>query len=136
MHSEKKKSLTKIEDTSILHTIKMEFLKMKHANVTRSASVKRKAGGAKHSHRPHQILLHQKRLGMRRGSSMSDLEKFSTQQQLPDIVRSTTATNQLSVSSVGSLTLSPNLSRSYLSSQTASVRGQYFVVVIVWLKVL
>ncbi|KXZ75740.1 hypothetical protein TcasGA2_TC035020 [Tribolium castaneum] len=53
------------------------------------------------------------RLRMRRGSSMSDLDKLSS--TLPDLVRSTTTNT--------SLPHSPHLSRSFLSSNTPSVRG-------------
>lgn len=109
-------------ERTILHTLKTEFLKMKSSNVSRSASVIKKKNGAKH----YETLCHQqhqRRLGMRRGSSMSDLEKLS-QEPLPDLVRSTTTNYQLSVSPAGTLSQSPNLSRSFLSSNTTSVRGQ------------
>lgn len=109
-------------ERTILHTLKTEFLKMKCSNVSQSASAIKKKSGAKHYDMSchHQ---HQRRLGMRRGSSMSDLEKL-TQEPLPDLVRSTTTNYQLSVSPAGTLPHSPNLSRSFLSSNTTSVRGQ------------
>lgn len=60
------------------------------------------------------------RLKMRRGSSMSELDKLQAG-PLPDLVRSTTANNQLSLSPA-SVPHSPYLSRSVLST-TTSVRG-------------
>ncbi|KAJ8921477.1 hypothetical protein NQ315_003095 [Exocentrus adspersus] len=67
----------------------------------------------------------QTRLRIRRGSSMSDLDKVAQQAPLPDLVRSTTANQQLCVSPAGSLPHSPYLSRSLLGGSTAtnSVRG-------------
>lgn len=112
----------RIEDShserTILHALKNEFLKM---NVSRSASVIKKKSDAKQCEIPshHQ---HRRHLGMRRGSSMSDLEKLSLE-PLPDLVRSTTTNYELSVSPAGTLSQSPNLSRSLLSSTATSVRG-------------
>lgn len=110
-------------DRTILHTLKTEFLKMKSSNVSPCVNVTKKKSGAKHCetlcHHPQQ-----RRLGMRRGSSMSDLEKLS-QEPLPDLVRSTTTNYQLSASPVGTLSQSPNLSRSFVSSNTTSIRGMW-----------
>ncbi|KAK9871097.1 hypothetical protein WA026_011381 [Henosepilachna vigintioctopunctata] len=61
------------------------------------------------------------RLRMRRGSSLSELDKLADN-GLPDLVRSTTAQHQLSLSPA-SLPHSPYLSRSLMSSNTTSVRG-------------
>jgi hypothetical protein len=63
------------------------------------------------------------RLRMRRGSSMSDLDKVASN-TLPDLVRSTTANQQLGASPA-SLPHSPHLSRSFLSSNTTSIRGSF-----------
>lgn len=65
------------------------------------------------------------RLCIRRGSSMSEIDKLSAS-QLPDLVRSTTANQHLSSfrSPAGSLPHSPYLSRSFLSNDnTPSIRG-------------
>lgn len=69
------------------------------------------------------------RLKIRRGSSMSDLDKLAQSNGLPDLIRSTTASNQLSLSQTSkgydSLPHSPFLSRSGVLSKTesCSVRG-------------
>lgn len=105
-------------ERTILHTLKTGFLKM---NVSRSASVIRKKIDAEQC----EILCHhdhQRHLKMRRGSSMSDLEKLS-QEPMLDLVRSTTTDYQLSVSLAETLSQSPILSRSLLSSNTTSIRG-------------
>ncbi|KAF7267732.1 hypothetical protein GWI33_019070 [Rhynchophorus ferrugineus] len=63
------------------------------------------------------------RLKMRRGSSMSDIDKLAQQNGLSDLVRSSTTTQKLSVSPA-SVPHSPYMSRSFLSSTTTvSVRG-------------
>ncbi|XP_044760920.1 uncharacterized protein LOC123318376 [Coccinella septempunctata] len=61
------------------------------------------------------------RIRMRRGSSLSELDKLADN-ALPDLVRSTTAQHQLSLSPA-SLPHSPYLSRSLMSSNTTSIRG-------------
>ncbi|GLV31617.1 hypothetical protein CBL_07378 [Carabus blaptoides fortunei] len=68
------------------------------------------------------------RLNMRRGSSMSELDKLTTGGGLPDLVRSTTANNRLSTSQTSkgydSLPHSPHLSRSGVNKTgSCSVRG-------------
>lgn len=66
---------------------------------------------------------------MRRGSSMSELDKLINGTGLPDLVRSTTATNRLSAEQAGSkgydsLPHSPHLSRSTVNKTgSCSVRG-------------
>ncbi|KAJ8960590.1 hypothetical protein NQ318_013879 [Aromia moschata] len=93
------------------------FTSLKPSNVLRHTErVKKKNGGKEGSQKS--------RLGMRRGSSMSELDKMAqTPRPLPDLVRSTTANQQLSVSPAGSVPHSPYLSRSLLSSNATSVRG-------------
>ncbi|KAJ8932399.1 hypothetical protein NQ314_014693, partial [Rhamnusium bicolor] len=106
---------TRTTEFALLFPLKAGLFTMKSSSVARSAERIKKKSGAK------EIPTHS-RLRMRRGSSMSDLDKMS-QEPLPDLVRSTTATQQLSVSPAGSLPHSPYLSRSFLSSNTTSVRG-------------
>ncbi|XP_019767708.2 uncharacterized protein LOC125505064, partial [Dendroctonus ponderosae] len=63
------------------------------------------------------------RLRMRRGSSMSDIDKIALPGNIPDLVRSSTANHKLSASPA-SVPHSPYMSRSLLSSTTTvSVRG-------------
>lgn len=104
-------------ERTLFHTLKVEFLKM---NVPRYAGVIKKKVDVKQ----RGILCHhhnQRHSGMRRGSSMSDLEKLSLEPL--ELVRSTTANYQLSVSPAETLSQSPILSRSLLSSNTTSVGG-------------
>lgn len=69
------------------------------------------------------------RLKMRRGSSMSELDKLTQNNGLPDLIRSTTTSNKLSTSQTSkgydSLPHSPFLSRSGILTNTGScsVRG-------------
>lgn len=69
------------------------------------------------------------RLRMRRGSSMSELDKLAQNNGLPDLIRSTTTSNKLSLSQTSkgydSLPHSPFLSRSGVLNKagSCSVRG-------------
>lgn len=86
------------------------FSHNKHAGVSRSTErIKHKKSAAKN-------IQAASRLGMRRGSSMSELDKLANG-TLPDLVRSTTASHQLSTSPA-SLPHSPYFSRSGLLSMS------------------
>lgn len=98
---------------ALLFPLKAGLFTMKSSSVTRSVDRFKKHSKSKTS--PEKT-----RLSMRRGSSMSELDKLVSG-PLPDLVRSTTANNQLSASPA-SLPHSPYLSRSYIST-SASVRG-------------
>lgn len=98
---------------ALLFPLKASFLTMKSSTVTRSVDRFKKHSKSKN-------LPEINRLNMRRGSSMSELDKLVAG-PLPDLVRSTTASNHLSASPA-SLPHSPYMSRSYVST-TTSVRG-------------
>ncbi|KAF5272306.1 hypothetical protein FQR65_LT04964 [Abscondita terminalis] len=96
---------------ALLFPLKAGLFSMKHSGVTRSQDRLKKKSIAKET--PN-------RLNMRRGSSMSELDKLANG-ALPDLVRSTTAHHQLSTSPA-SLPHSPYLSRSVISTASHSVR--------------
>lgn len=98
---------------ALLFPLKAGLFTMKSSTVTKSAEQLKK--NYKHKNIPDS-----NRLNMRRGSSMSELDKLSAG-LLPDLVRSTTANNHLSLSPA-SVPHSPYLSRSIVSN-TPSVRG-------------
>lgn len=98
---------------ALLFPLKAGLFSMKHSSITRSADRLKKKSNAKD-------LPESNRLRMRRGSSMSELDKLSGG-LLPDLVRSTTANHQLSTSPA-SLPHSPCFSRSLLSTTSPSVR--------------
>ncbi|CAH0553611.1 unnamed protein product [Brassicogethes aeneus] len=97
---------------ALLFPLKAGLFSMKSSTVTRSAERIKKKPAKNTNH---------VRLVMRRGSSMSDLDKVAAN-ALPDLVRSTTANQHLSASPA-SVPHSPYLSRSYMSSRTVSVQG-------------
>lgn len=99
---------------ALLFPLRTGLFSMKSSTVTRSVERIKKKNPAKYVAATGDTR-------MRRGSSLSDLDKLSAN-TLRDLVRSTTANQQLSASSA-SVPHSPYLSRSYLSSNTASVRG-------------
>lgn len=98
---------------ALLFPLKAGLLAMKSTYVTRSAERIKKQKLSKQSY-------HNDRLYMRRGSSMSEIDKLSAG-NMPDLVRSSTANNQLSASPA-SVPHSPYLSRSVISN-TPSIRG-------------
>lgn len=100
-------------ERALLFPLKAGLFTMKSSTFTRSVDRLKKNTKPKES-------TNDNRLKMRRGSSMSELDKLAAE-PLPDLVRSTTATNHLSASPA-SVPHSPYLSRSYISN-TTSVRG-------------
>lgn len=98
---------------ALLFPLKAGFLAMRSETVTRSVDRLKQ-------HRPSKKDIENSRLNMRRGSSMSEIDKLASG-ALPDLVRSTTTNNQLSASSA-SVPHSPYFSRSVISN-TNSVRG-------------
>lgn len=98
---------------ALLFPLKAGLFTMKSSSVTRSVDRFKKHSKSKN-------LPDTNRLNMRRGSSMSELDKLVSG-PLPDLVRSTTTSNQLSASPA-SLPHSPYMSRSYVSN-TTSIRG-------------
>ncbi|RZC39305.1 hypothetical protein BDFB_014314, partial [Asbolus verrucosus] len=96
---------------ALLFPLRAGMFAMKSSSVTRSVDHLKKKAPADSPDR----------LRMRRGSSMSELDKMSSS-PLPDLVRSTTANQHLGAGPA-SLPHSPHLSRSFLSSTTVSVRG-------------
>lgn len=106
---------THTTEWALLHPLKTGLTAMKSSTVTRSTDRVRKKGVVKE-------ISEMSRLRMRRGSSMSELDKLSAS-PLPDLVRSTTTNQRLSASPAGSLPHSPYLSRSFLSSNMTSVQG-------------
>lgn len=110
---------------ALLFPLKAGLFTMKSSTMTRSAERIKKKTSCKEmpTSSSSSCNNNNNRLGMRRGSSMSDLDKMSNRTTLPDLVRSTTANQHFSTSPV-SLPHSPCLSRSFLSSNTTiSVRG-------------
>lgn len=98
---------------ALLFPLKAGLFTMKSSSVTRSVDRFKKHTKSKNTPDKN-------RLNMRRGSSMSELDKLVAG-PLPDLVRSTTTSNQLSASPA-SLPHSPYMSRSYVST-TTSIRG-------------
>ncbi|KAK5649190.1 hypothetical protein RI129_000219 [Pyrocoelia pectoralis] len=99
---------------ALLFPLRAGLFSVRHSGVTRSHDrIKKK--------RPSKETPKDDRLGMRRGSSMSELDKLSSSGLLPDLVRSTTAHHQLSASPA-SVPHSPYLSRSGISTASHSVR--------------
>lgn len=99
---------------ALLFPLKAGLFSMKHSTVTRSVDRLKKKTNTKETPNAN-------RLRMRRGSSMSELDKLSAG-PLPDLVRSTTANNHLSTSPA-SLPHSPYFSRSILGTANPSVRN-------------
>ncbi|KAL3279650.1 hypothetical protein HHI36_017156 [Cryptolaemus montrouzieri] len=108
-----KEKRTHTTEWALLFPLKTGLFAMRSSNTRSTDRLKTKTSVKKISEN--------ERIRMRRGSSLSELDKLA-ENTLPDLVRSTTTQHQLSLSPA-SLPHSPFLSRSLMSSNTASVRG-------------